>query len=323
MLPAQAQNPTTPAIPPSSNTTSTQSIPFTPQFTHNVLAWFTHIEATWAEQAITDEAKFQAIIRALPSDTFAIITPSLTNLTPGHKYSGIKSALIAALGKTTRQHLQELEAVQADGRCPSALLHHMLQLNMAAGAPLPECIIRMRHAKLMPTHIQMILSTQSNLSLQEYGELADTLMETQAEQHIPWPPPTSGIQRTTHIHKTPQSSTTQPQPPPVPDHQPHIVRQLQELTEQVRRLQHTSHYTPTPPPPTNASPHALTPMPLQLQRNRQPLLQQPLSITQRLPQSAVCHYHHKFGASARNCRPPCNWGIHQQPHTSTQNQGNL
>lgn len=62
---------------------------------------------------MSDDAKFQPFIHALPSDIFASITPVITNLTPGQIYDGVKTALTAAFGKATRQHLQELEAVQS------------------------------------------------------------------------------------------------------------------------------------------------------------------------------------------------------------------
>lgn len=128
----------------------------------------------------------------------------------------------------------------------------MLQLNLVAGSPLPDYLIRMRHAKLMPHQIQMLLHSQPNLILQEYGELADTLMEAQFEQTTAWPTPASSIYHTTNTPphlSSPVPAAAQPEPLSTPAATSagmlHILQQLQEQVAQVGQLkQQQQHWQP-------------------------------------------------------------------------------
>ncbi|KAK3883788.1 hypothetical protein Pcinc_011913 [Petrolisthes cinctipes] len=63
--------------------------------------WFAHIAAVWHGSTFTDEERYRAVIRSLPSEAFASITSLLQNLTQGNKYDTIKAAISAAHGKNT------------------------------------------------------------------------------------------------------------------------------------------------------------------------------------------------------------------------------
>ncbi|KAK3889955.1 hypothetical protein Pcinc_006107 [Petrolisthes cinctipes] len=101
----------------------------------------------------------QAVIRALLTEIFASVTPSLPTLSPGARYGGLKAVITAAHENTTIQNIKELENVQLDGRRPSALLRHMQRLNQAAVKPLPDSILKTRHTKLMLPQFQLHLIT--------------------------------------------------------------------------------------------------------------------------------------------------------------------
>lgn len=288
--------------------TTPSPFPFTPPFTKNIHTWLTHTEATWVGLNITDDAKFQAIVRALPSDVYATIAPAIATSTTGRRYNDLKTALTAAFGQTTRQQLQALEGVQSEGRRPSELLRHMLRLNADAGNPLSEQLLRMRHTKLMPHSVQMLLLSRPNTSLQEYGELADTLTEA-AFDHVNAAPASP---RNNHHN---DSSPLTAQPPPGTTTL--LLQRVQDLSEQVRQLQQSQR--PSWRPTTTHWDHQMAPAPRN-QRQEVP----PRNVRDRFQQSqsSFCFYHQQFGPQARNCRPPCSWAISESASQPAARQGN-
>ncbi|KAK4329184.1 hypothetical protein Pmani_000413 [Petrolisthes manimaculis] len=95
----------------------------------------------------------------------------------------------------------------------------------------------------------------------------------------------------------------QASPPPPTTDKALLLQWLQDLSEQVRQLQHSTHPTCQPhhtqvrhqPPPFTPTRQHWAP---------------PISVTQGLvqvPPGALCYYHQRFGHLARNCQPPCTW----------------
>ncbi|KAK3882258.1 hypothetical protein Pcinc_013357 [Petrolisthes cinctipes] len=73
----------------------------------------------------------------------------------------------------------------------------MKRLNAAAGTPFPDDFIRLRLSRLLPPTVRFLLASRLDMSLTEYGEFADTLMEGHnthgdvGQPHDPsggWPP---------------------------------------------------------------------------------------------------------------------------------------
>ncbi|KAK4301773.1 hypothetical protein Pmani_026100 [Petrolisthes manimaculis] len=98
-----------------------------------------------------------------------------------------------------------------------------------------------------------------------------------------------------------------------------LLQRLQDLSEQVRQLQHSAHSTRQPhqtqdrhlPPP-------FTPT--------QQQWASPTSVNQgraQVPPGALCYYHQRFGHHARNCQPPCTWRTAQAVTHTPYQQGNL
>lgn len=281
---------------------------FTPPFTKNIHTWLTHTEATWVGLNITDEAKYQAIVRALPSDVYATIAPAIAAPTAGRRYDDLKAALTAAFGQTTRQQLQALEGIQSEGRRPSELLRHMLRLNADAGNPLSEQLLRMRHTKLMPHSVQMLLLSRPNLSLQEYGELADTLTEVAFDHISGASSPSPNI-----CHADASSLTTQPLPEPTAL----LLQKVQDLSEQVRQLQQSQRFSWRPTTPQRDHQSTLPP-----RHQWQELPSRNVRDRARQSQSPLCFYHQQFGPHARNCRPPCSWVSSESAPQPASRQGN-
>ncbi|KAK4326041.1 hypothetical protein Pmani_003405 [Petrolisthes manimaculis] len=98
-----------------------------------------------------------------------------------------------------------------------------------------------------------------------------------------------------------------------------LLQRLQDLSEQVRQLQHSAH--PTRQPHQTQDRHLPPPF--------TPTRQQwasPTSVNQgraQVPPGALCYYHQRFGHHARNCQPPCTWRTAQAVTHTPYQQGNL
>lgn len=196
-IPTQdSPNVSPPPTQPSIMQRQTQNLPYVPPFSNDAPSWFAHMEAIWSDATFTDEEKYQAVVRMLPTETYKAVKIDLTEAPRGQRFDTLKKAILNINGRSPMQYFQDLENVQTKGRRPSELLRHMQQLNAAAGLPWPDSLLRLRHSKLMPRHIQILLMTQPQLTLHEYGEMADTLTEAHADtiniltlaHNIPTPP---------------------------------------------------------------------------------------------------------------------------------------
>ncbi|KAK4325463.1 hypothetical protein Pmani_003914 [Petrolisthes manimaculis] len=131
-------------------------------------------------------------------------------------------------------------------------------------------------------------------------------MEVQFD-HVDNPLTTQNIIYHTDTAPGPPPPTTpavrQASPPPPTTDTALLLQRLQDLSEQVRQLQHSAHPTCQPhhtqvrhqPPPFTPTRQQWAP---------------PISVIQGLvqvPPGALCYYHQRFGHLARNCQPPCTW----------------
>ncbi|KAK4322212.1 hypothetical protein Pmani_007010 [Petrolisthes manimaculis] len=84
------------------------SIPFVPPFSFDIPTWLALIEEAWRNSNISEDQKYQAVIRALLTEIFASITLALPTLSPEARYEGLKAAITAVHGRTTIQSFKEL-----------------------------------------------------------------------------------------------------------------------------------------------------------------------------------------------------------------------
>ena len=265
--------------------------PKIPVFTYDISTWFTHVEATWYSAALTDADKFQLIVAAIPSDVAALICNLLQQPPEKDKYPAIKAALLQVLGRTRLSYLQQLDALQLDGRRPSALLSHMQALNNASGMPMPELLLRHRHLQLMPADLRLHLAALSEtLSLQDYAQKADHLYEvfTHGSTTGPSPSAVSGL------HDTPSS----PQCNAVTNssYSSDVSASVLPRSERIGKR-------PDMPQAASAYEAALEKIVTRLER-----LETRLNVRNVQPRgSNECYYHRRFGAHARRCQFPCTW----------------
>ncbi|KAK4319867.1 hypothetical protein Pmani_009213 [Petrolisthes manimaculis] len=106
--------------------------------------------------------RYRAIIRALPHGVFISLSSFISTFRQATLYDELKVAIISAHGMTPQQYLKVLEDMQLDVRRPCKLL-----LLNEATMPFNNDILKGRHAKLLPTTIQLHLQAQPNLLLRE------------------------------------------------------------------------------------------------------------------------------------------------------------
>ena len=260
-----------------------------PAFTYDVSTWLLHLEAVWAGVPdITDQQKYLAVVRALPSEVAARLSVVLAQPPTDDKYKALKSALTAAFGRTREAYFSELDKARFDGGRPSHLLARMIDLNRAAGQPLSEAMLRYRHTNLMPHPVRVQLAAvQQALSMAEYSSLVDGVYE--AHMGLSSPPPgnltcSCGAGSPTHLTPVPQSGSS-----------------VALLNIRARAAAGSDTHNSEPPPHNTTSTEArLSSMEASLRRLEAAFAGSPLS-----PRPGYCFYHRRFGADARNCEPPC------------------
>ena len=266
-----------------------------PVFSYDVSTWLLQLEAVWTGVTdLTDQQRYQAVVRALPSEVACRLSSVLANPPTEQRYEAVKSALLAAFGKSQADYFAALDSVHFHGGRPSALLARMLDLNRAAGTPLSEEMLRYRHANLMPHPVRLQLAAaRHTLSTAEYSRLVDSVHD--AHVAAAWTPP--GHTCCTCGHDRP------PQLPLAPP--PSDASAAALALHSVRGHAPAGHEArPAAPPPHDAtSTHAcLAAMQASLQRLEAAITNSPAA-----PRPAYCFYHARFGAEARNCQPPCAW----------------
>lgn len=148
-----------------------------PLFTFEIDAWFHHIDAIWPPE-FKDDQKYRVLLLALPTDLVTLLQGHTTDTSAGGKYEEAKSTLLRALGKPKELYLAQLDAIQGGTQRPSLLLSRIRSLSAAAGAQMPDQLLRHRLLHLVPQEIRLHLaSLPSTATLHEFVARADTLFD--------------------------------------------------------------------------------------------------------------------------------------------------
>ncbi|KAK8389351.1 hypothetical protein O3P69_008830 [Scylla paramamosain] len=150
-----------------------------PACTYDVATWFLHLEAVWdGVDGLTNQFRYQAVVSGLPSEVAARLAGVLAEPPADNRYAAVKSALMAAFGRTPEAYFSALDTAHFEGGRPSAFLACMSDLNRAAGHPLSDAMLCYRHSTFMLHPVRMQLAaTRQFLSLAEYSGLVDAVYE--------------------------------------------------------------------------------------------------------------------------------------------------
>ncbi|XP_064460390.1 uncharacterized protein LOC135370540 [Ornithodoros turicata] len=269
--------------------------------------WFAQVEAQFTLAGITAEnRKFFHVISVLPPDIAMEVSDLLLQPSAQQPYSALKEAIISRTMASERKRLQLLLASEElGGRRPSQMLRHMESLLGSRAATFDRALLKELFLQRLPSQVQMVLATASDLDLAALAVLADSVMEVTGSS-------VSAISHSVppqHQEHLPRQSLSPaaaslPSPPSslaVDSHNQHSA-----LTEEIRRLALLVGSTlsrqrqPSPRSPHRSRRRASSP---RLSRRTRSRSSDPNSTSSTPP----CWYRANFGASARHCVRPCGW----------------
>ena len=141
----------------------------------NPEVWFRQVESIFSTRnpaITTQQTKFDYVIQSLDNSSADRVQNIILN-PPGEPYDKIKSALIAAFGKSQAQKDQELLNLNGLGdRKPSELLQHMKNMNAD-----PETLFKALFMAQLPHDIRRILASSTKTDLGDLAAEADKIVE--------------------------------------------------------------------------------------------------------------------------------------------------
>ncbi|XP_023314763.1 uncharacterized protein LOC111693661 [Trichogramma pretiosum] len=139
--------------------------------------WFAQAEAQFALDNITTElTKYYHVISQLDGRAAAEVEDIITNPPVIESYTHLRQQLIDRLSSSEEQRVRQLLHDEELGdRKPSQFLRHLKSL--AGPTPLQPNLLRHLWLRRLPPHVQTVLTTRPELSLEQLSDLADKIVE--------------------------------------------------------------------------------------------------------------------------------------------------
>ncbi|XP_064483066.1 uncharacterized protein LOC135395908 [Ornithodoros turicata] len=157
-----------------------------PFWDRNPPVWFAQAETQIHLSGVTSQlTRFYHVISALSPTAADPVYDHMTTPPPENPHDQLKSALLKRTSSSDRDRLHQLLFAEELGeRRPTQLLRRMKQL-LGSDAPgssgdvssTSDIFLRQLFLQRLPRHVQMVLATAANLSLDELPALADAVME--------------------------------------------------------------------------------------------------------------------------------------------------
>ena len=140
--------------------------------------WFAQVEAQFQTRnppITTDQTKFDYIVTSLdPAAAKEVRSIILQPPAAGSRYSALKTALIAAFGRTQESKDAELLSMTGLGdRTPTGLLRHMRSLNSN-----PATLFKALWLAQLPPEARRICAASPGTDLDDLAKQADAVVET-------------------------------------------------------------------------------------------------------------------------------------------------
>lgn len=232
--------------------------------------WFAQLEGQFLLSGITsDTTKFYFACGNLDHQYAVEVADIIENPPALKKYDTLKAELIRRLTAPREETIKQfLSSEEMGSRKPSQFLRHLQHL---AGANIPEEFIRSTWYNRLPTSLQPIIASHSDMPIDKLAELADKIMAIAA------PSP-----QVAEIAPKPSTSTLDPTWAAIET----MAKQIAELTNQVAAL--TTHQSR----PQGRRYYRGRSRSRSKSRNRN---------------NGQCYYHNKFGSKAHKCTRPCSY----------------
>lgn len=248
--------------------------------------WFAQVESHFVLSKIaTDQTKFCYLVSQLDHQYAAEVKDVITNPPATNKYEKLKTELIKRLSASKEKRVKQLLMHEELGdRKPSQFLRHLQSLG---GPGVPKDFLSTIWSSRLPSNIQTVIASQSDLELEKLADLADKVHEIA--------PPTPQVASASTVRHSSSSSS-----PSYED----LAKQVSELTSQVAKLAEQV---------SNGGGQARSQN--RFRRNSRSRSRSRSRFQQPPPNCPHCFYHFNYGAQAVKCKQPCNFA------TSENSQG--
>ncbi|XP_064472586.1 uncharacterized protein LOC135387161 [Ornithodoros turicata] len=200
----------------------------------NPTIWFVQVECQFQLAGITTQAtKYQHVVSVLPPEVASDVTDILCAPSGPTSYDTLKAAIIQRTMASHRKRFQQLLSVEDLGdRRPSQFLRHMQTLLGDRAQTFVEALLKELFLQRLPSTMQMILATATNLSLTELALHVDKILEV-AQPSLAFVQAT--LPMPAHV-SAPCTSVTAPQPSLRPADPTSEIAALRDDVHELRAL---------------------------------------------------------------------------------------
>lgn len=235
--------------------------------------WFIQFEAIVDAQKTSDDAKYRYVLGQLQPTDLQHITDILIKPPETGKYAAVKQRLTSVYEQSEVKNFKNLiSGLDLGNQKPSQLLRRMRELG---GTMITEEGIKIEWLNQLPTQVRVVLSVNTDSSLDMLAAMADKMIEYSESSTIAAVSSSSSIPQTV----TPTSS------------EPVMSAQFEVLSKQIEKLSlEISELRSQGRPRYRRHSHSRS-------RSR--------SAKYSNNGNRLCKYHYRFGDKARRCLSPC------------------
>ncbi|KAJ8704247.1 hypothetical protein PYW08_012971 [Mythimna loreyi] len=232
--------------------------------------WFIQFEAVVEPQKTSDENKYRYVLGQLQPTDLQHITDIVIKPPETKKYEAIKQRLLSVYEQSEVKNFKNLiSGLELGNQRPSQLLRRMRELG---GNMITEDGIKIEWMNHLPAQIRVVLSVNTDSSLDMLAAMADKMMEYSESSNIA--AVSSSQPDSAAVNQQVMSAQIQV-----------ISKQLEKLTLEISELR------------SRGRPH---------HRRHQRSRSRSKSTTKyQNDPNRVCYYHYRFGDHARRCVSPC------------------
>lgn len=306
----QATPESPPSHPPAPTAIHKVAVRLPPFWTDKPAVWFAQAEAQFNLSGVTqDSTKYNHIISQLDTRLAAEVEDIITAPPKEGAYQLLKTELVRRLSQSDAERVRKLIGKEELGdRRATQFLRHLKSL---AGETPDLVMLKQLWLSRLPNHVQAILTSHSELSLEKLAELADSIMEVSPGSPL-------------LVHSTTSSNL-------------HASNQFFNYQPPAASQAAPTQIAPTPAITTEWLLGLASKVDLLCQQMAVSAIgQQRRSRTRDRSQSrfrsksrgalatpaqpTICWYHKKFKAEAQRCTTPCTWNNNIPQANSSGNQ---